>query len=204
MIALGSADDLENEIEQIKDTINNIQVSSQSPEKDHEVDFSQVPIPKKPKEEKQSRANVMTQILEGEIARVKKEYDLRFESLEKKLLEQVSKANRSNFDTFLDLKDDNLLFEGTNHPKRIEEAKGITGSGSQNKNVRNKIVQNEMVLYQLYGRYKQMVAELDTYKNKIMDNLWFGEKHTDIFIKNPKLRKRSNSLEFKVFNIQDD
>lgn len=206
MIVLGTVDDLESEIEEIKKSLDNkyVQNSSQSPDKKDELEVCKLSIQRKPttREEKASRGNVLSQILEGEIKTLKTEYEIRFQNLEMK--PQSNVYNKSNLDKFMDTKGNNELFKDVNHSKRLEDAKNFQSESGIDGHSKKYLLQNEMVLYQLYSRYKEMVSELDIYKQNIMDNLRFGSKKTEIFIKDHKQRKRSRSLQFKVFKVKED
>jgi methylphosphotriester-DNA--protein-cysteine methyltransferase len=99
----------------------------------------------------------------------------------------------------LEKKDDNELFEEVNHKKRKDDSKEQLGKKAFSK----KIIQNDMVLFQLYSRYREMVGELDVYRDKVMENLRFEEKHKDLLLEDYRPRKRSNSVEFKVFKVKE-
>jgi len=156
------------------------------------------------REEKVSRANVLSQIMEGEINNLKKEFETRFEKVETKISSHSNIYNSSNLDKFLDTKGNDQLFKTINHEKRKENAKNMKIEVADDINSKKYLLQNDMVLYQLYARYKEMVAELDIYKDKIMDNLRFASKKTEIFIEDYKQRKRSKSVQFKVFKVKGD
>lgn len=208
MIAIGSIDDIENEIETIKQVVNSINLSSDKQEEGKEgVDIS---IPKRLTvkdqselrlpEAKPSRMNVLSQILEGEIERLKTEYNSKFEEFDKKIVKQAGMYQRSNYTDFLDYKDSNRLFDNINHTKRIEDASSELGKPD----FRKRVVQNDMVLFQLYSRYREMLKELNVYKDKIMDNLRFEEKTIEPLATDIKHRKRSNSLQFRIVKLKGD
>ena len=209
MIAIGTIDDIENEIENIKNVVNNLDFS-QAKQAEEGKEEGEVSVPKKlvakdPSElrlpeTKSSRVNVLSQILEGEIERLKSEYNSKFEDFDRKLAKQAGMYQRSSYGDFLDYKDNNKLFEEVNHNKRIEDATTELNKTSFNK----RIVQNDMVLFQLYSRYREMVKELNVYKDKIMDNLRFEEKTIEPFTTEIKKRKRSNSLQFRIFKLKGD
>ncbi|CAI2374063.1 unnamed protein product [Moneuplotes crassus] len=201
MIALGSIDDIENEIEDLKSTLSGFQSKDLSPMKD-DKDSKNISFAKKmTTQEKQKKATALSQVMDGEIKNLRKEMEEKFSLLDTKI--KVG-GGSSSFDRFLGLKDRDELFNSTNHNKRIEEAKGFGSTSFEKIDAKNYIMHNDMVLHQLYSRYKQIVEELDIYKDKIMANIKFGQKKTSVLVKNFKQRKRSNSLEFKVFKIKDD
>lgn len=205
MIILGTVDDLENQIEEIRESVNNIDFSKMHyDEEGHEVAIPKMKKLSKDKattEQKQSRVNVLSMVLDTEIGNLKAEYNVKFEEFENKLKKQSGMYQRSSYGDFLDLKDSNMLFEEVNHDKRIEEAKAQIGKP---KDAKKRLVQNDMVLYQLYARYKGMVKELDSYKDSVMKHLTFEEKQSKVFIENYKERKRSNSVNFKIHKVKDD
>lgn len=202
-IMLETIDDLENEIEEIKSNAHKfaIQAAQMTDEQNEEFLESTKKLlssPSKPTEKKQSRVSIMNQLLETELEGIKKMYDSRFESIEEKLSKQ-SYTPSTGYEKFLLQKDQNKLFEDINHKERKEEA----NTELHKKEYSKKVIQNDMVLYQLYSRYNEMVGELDVYKEKIMENLRFEEK-TPLFYTPVKQRPRANSVEFKVQKMKND
>ena len=94
-------------------------------------------------------------------------------------------------------KDSNGLFQENNHKEREDNAIKIL----RNNELKKKVVQNNMVLYQLYSRYQHMVDELNIFRDKIMDNLRFEETSLMYSIDN-KEKERPKSVEFKVKRIK--
>lgn len=205
MIILGTIDDLETQVEEIRESVNNIDFSKMHfNEEGHEVVLPKIKKINKDKatdEQKQSRVNVLSMVLDSEIGNLKAEYNSKFEEFESKLKKQSGMYQRSSYGDFLDLKDSNMLFEEVNHEKRIEEAQAQIGKP---KDAKKRLVQNDIVLYQLYARYKGMIKELDGYKDNVMKHLTFEEKQTKVFIQDYKERRRSNSVNFKVHKVKDD
>jgi chromosome segregation ATPase len=91
-IILGTVDDLENEIESLRETINSIEIT----EKDENGEMSTRMIKKlKPEtkdvEKPPSRNNLFSQVLESEISRLREEYNSRFDEFESRFRQQTSK-----------------------------------------------------------------------------------------------------------------
>lgn len=99
---------------------------------------------------------------------------------EQKLKKQVP-YQKSGYDEFLELKDNNRLFEEVDHKRRQDEAKIPVSTGNPQ---RRRLVQNDMVIYQLYSRYKEMIHELDTYKDTLLSNVYFENKRLTPLIEN--------------------
>lgn len=91
-IILGTVDDLENELEGIRDTVNSIEIT----EKDENGETSTKMIKKlkpeiKATEKSPSRNNLFSQVLESEINRLREEYNSKFDEFESRLRQQSSK-----------------------------------------------------------------------------------------------------------------
>ena len=203
MIILGTVDDLENEIEHIKDTISNIEVACAGEgegDEDRKRPVKRFKTELKSSEPRQSRVNVLSQILEGEIENLKTEYNSKFEEFDQRLKKHAGMYQRSAFQDFVEAKEDNKLFEDVNHNKRQEDVKAQLDTRSYNR----RLVQSDMVLFQLYSRYKEILKELNIYRDKVMENLRFEEKQTYPLIEDYVPRKRSKSIEFKVFKVKED
>jgi len=139
-------------------------------------------------EEKKSRGTLMTQMVEAQINTLWEQYNKRFEKLESKLSKRIP---NSGFEEFMELKDENKLFEGIDHQQRIAEAKDKDFKGK-------KVIENNMVLYQLYSRYKEMTNELDHYKNNLMESLKFESDPQQVLMDDQILRTRSKSVDIDL------
>lgn len=140
-IMLETVDDLENELENI--TSSNKKLSSEMPHRHHFEDASssnnEKSSPRKP-EPKQSRVTLLNQLLDNELEVLKKQYNDRFEKLEKALAKGAINPS-SDYEKFLSRKDSNTLFEENDHKQREDFAMEIL----KNKELRKKVVQNDMV-----------------------------------------------------------